>query len=274
MPNHLMSKIHLEGDPKRIQELLEHVKYDDGDIGSLDCNKIIPMPDSLRLTSGTIEWESIGAYLSKVNPTNMNFPADNKLAEELFNKICGMLEDVYGSLCLFNYINIDMSYHQIEYAVSMRYKDISPGEFIDLGAKYVSNLLKYGATSWYEWCCDNWGSKWSTYDVEPFVNNTMTFKTANAPIIPVVGKLGSMFPDIKITYKWADEDPGRNTGVIELFNSGHESFMPADDSVKAWDLFQECWNLSKEELENIQLELKNVDVENVEVKNVEVENIV
>ena len=61
MPNHLRSKIYLEGDPKRIQELLEFVKYDDGDIGTLDCNKVIPMPESLNLISGTIEWDCIGA---------------------------------------------------------------------------------------------------------------------------------------------------------------------------------------------------------------------
>ena len=264
MPNHLMSKIYLEGDPKRIQELLEYVKYDDGDIGSLDCNKVIPMPDSLHLTSGTIEWGSISAYLSKVNPTNMNFPVDNKPSEELFNKICDMLNDAR----LLRHLYTNMSYQNIVDMVNARYKDMSPDEFIDLGAKYVSNLLKYGATSWYDWCYDNWGSKWGAYDAEPFANNTMTFKTANAPIIPVISKLGSMFPDIKITYKWANEDWGRNTGVIELFNSSHESFMPADYSCTAWELFQECWNLPKEELEDIQLELKNVDVENVEVENI------
>lgn len=247
MPNHLMSKIHLEGDPKRIHELLEYVKYDDGDIGSLDCNKVIPMPDSLHLTSGTIEWESISAYLSKVNPTNMNyFPVDNKLSEESFDQICGVLDD---ALVLYH-LYTNMSYQNIVDMVNARYKDMSPDEFIDLGAKYVSNLLKYGATSWYDWCCDNWGSKWGAYDAEPFANNTMTFKTANAPIIPVISKLGSMFPDIKITYKWANEDFGRNTGVMKVFNSSSSSVIPGDYSGSAWVLVQECWNLTKEELDD------------------------
>ena len=127
---------------------------------------------------------------------------------------------------------------------------MSTDEFIELGSKYISNLLNYGATSWYEWCYNNWGSKWSTYDTEPFINNTMTFKTANAPISPVISKLGSMYPDIKITYKWADEDSGRNTGMMELFNSGVEGVLPEDYSVEAWGIFQECWNIPKEELKN------------------------
>lgn len=245
MPNHFMSKIHLEGDQKRIQEMLEYIKYDDGDIGSLDCNKIIPMPESLNLVSGSIEWESIGAYLSKVNPINTDFPIDDKLSFEEFNKILHILDDVIG----FRHLCTIMSYQTITHNANARFR-MSADEFIDLGAKYVSNLLKYGATSWYFWCCDNWGSKWGAYDAEPFVNNTMTFKTANAPIIPVISKLGSMYPDIKITYKFADEDIGRNTGMITLFNSALDSCMPADDSEKAWEIVQECWGLSKEELEN------------------------
>lgn len=245
MPNHFMSKIHLEGDQKRIQEMLEHVKYDDGDIGTLDCNKIIPMPESLNLESGSIEWESIGAYLSKVNPINTDFPIDDKLSFEEFNKIYDILDNTVG----FRHLCAIMSYQTIKYNANARYR-MSPDEFIDLGAKYVSNLLKYGATSWYYWCCENWGSKWGAYDAEPFVNNTMTFKTANAPIIPVISKLGTMYPDIKITYKFADEDYGRNTGMITLFNSASDSCMPADDSEEAWEIVRECWGLSRDELEN------------------------
>jgi len=245
MPNHFMSKIYLEGDQKRIQEMLEHVKYDDGDIGSLDCNKIIPMPESLNMESGSIEWESIGAYLSKVNPLNTDFPIDDKLSFEEFNKINDILDDTIG----FRHLCTIMSYQHIAHNANARFR-MSPDEFIDLGAKYVSNLLKYGATSWYYWRYNNWGSKWGAYDAEPFANNTMTFKTANAPIIPVISKLGSMYQDIKITYKFADEDIGRNTGMITLFNLASDSCMPADDSEEAWEIVRECWGLSRDELEN------------------------
>jgi len=27
---------------------------------------------------------------------------------------------------------------------------------------------EYGTASWYDWCCENWGTKWNAYDVEYF----------------------------------------------------------------------------------------------------------
>jgi len=251
MPNHVMSKIYLEGDPKRIQELLECVKYDDGDIGSLDCNKVIPMPKGLNLESGVIEWDSICAYLSKVNPINMNFPTDHKLPNDLFKHICDELADVFGSRPIYT----NMSYEQIVYTVNTRFENMSADELIDLGGKYVSNLLQHGATSWYYWRISNWGSSWNTYDAEPFVNNTMTFKSANTPIDKVINELGEMYPDIKITYKYADEDFGRNTGVMELYKHGLEGLLPAEYSDEAFDIVKECWNCSDEELEKYKAEV-------------------
>ena len=252
MPNHFMSKIYLEGDPKRIQELLEHVKYDDGDIGSLDCNKVIPMPKDLDLESGSIEWESICAYLSKVNPVNMNFQTDHKLPNDLFKHICDELADVFGIRPIYT----NMSYEQIVYIANTRFNNMPADKFIDLGNKYISNLLKYGATSWYYWCRDNWGSAYNTYGAEPFVNNTMTFKTGNSPVSNVINEIGEMYPDIKITYKYADEDFGRNTGVMELYKHGLEGLLPAEYSDEAFDIVKECWSLSDEELEKYKAEFK------------------
>jgi len=34
-------------------------------------------------------------------------------------------------------------------------------KYITEGEKYKSNLDKYGYTTWYDWACDNWGTKWN-----------------------------------------------------------------------------------------------------------------
>lgn len=53
MPNHVINKICMQGDPKEIQSMLEQIKNDDFGIGTVDFDKIIPMPKSLDIESGT-----------------------------------------------------------------------------------------------------------------------------------------------------------------------------------------------------------------------------
>ena len=44
MPNHDINNIRISGDPALIRELLESVQADEQSLGSIDFNKIIPMP--------------------------------------------------------------------------------------------------------------------------------------------------------------------------------------------------------------------------------------
>ena len=47
MPNHITNKIKLFGDESDIRRLMEAVKNDEYGIGTLDFDKIIPMPDNI-----------------------------------------------------------------------------------------------------------------------------------------------------------------------------------------------------------------------------------
>ena len=53
MPNHIVNHISLHGDPQKIREMLEAIKSDKLGVGSVDFNKIIPMPESLNIEAGT-----------------------------------------------------------------------------------------------------------------------------------------------------------------------------------------------------------------------------
>ena len=62
MPNHVTNHIKISGDPKRIKELLEAVKYDDVGLGSIDFNKVIPKPASLDIECGSNTDAGLKAY--------------------------------------------------------------------------------------------------------------------------------------------------------------------------------------------------------------------
>ena len=47
MPNHIKNIITLKGDEQKIREMLEEIQYDELGLGTVDFNKIIPMPESL-----------------------------------------------------------------------------------------------------------------------------------------------------------------------------------------------------------------------------------
>ena len=47
MPNHVTSVITLSGDESRIKAMLEAIKTNEYGVGSVDFNKILPMPDNI-----------------------------------------------------------------------------------------------------------------------------------------------------------------------------------------------------------------------------------
>jgi len=54
----------------------------------------------------------------------------------------------------------------------------------------------------YQWCCENWGTKWGTYNGDGINKTTRGFSTsfssAWAPPEPVIAKLAEMYPKLRI----------------------------------------------------------------------------
>lgn len=48
MPNHVVNKVYFDGEQKTIDTLLETIKPDTGNLGEIDFEKIIPMPEELH----------------------------------------------------------------------------------------------------------------------------------------------------------------------------------------------------------------------------------
>ena len=67
----------------------------------------------------------------------------------------------------------------------------------------------------YEWCCDNWGTKWNAYGVV-WSYDELYFQTAWNTPLPILEALSREFPDVTIKVEYADEDIGSNCGTIIL----------------------------------------------------------
>ena len=75
-----------------------------------------------------------------------------------------------------------------------------------------SQLIRdYGYDNWYDWCVENWGTKWGlgdNADMEWDGGNVVTyeFDTAWGPPEPVYHVLAEKFPDLHIS--WFYDEPG------------------------------------------------------------------
>ena len=129
------------------------------------------------------------------------------------------------------------SYENISWAQKKTFE-----EWAELGELYLINLEKYGATTWYDWCCNHWGTKWNAMDVV-WNDNTVQFDTAWETPKPIFKKLSRLFPDISFEVSYADEDIGNNCGMMEWNESGfRETYY--NDSVS---FACEVWNLDPED---------------------------
>ena len=90
MPNHVINRLTFDCPEDRLKQILSEICYDkesDSDqkgIGTIDFNKITPMPESLNIECGSNTDDGINLYLTSVNPRVDYFGTD-KLDKKQFN---------------------------------------------------------------------------------------------------------------------------------------------------------------------------------------------
>lgn len=210
MPNHVKNRVRFTGEQSRIDELLRTVQNDEEGFGTIDFNKIISMPKELEIECGSRTDDGFKAYSDFITVC-------------LFDRSDGKI-DVFSIP------------ESSEKAFLKIRKDID-AETFKLGKQAYQNKIKFGHTGWYDWCIDNWGTKWNAYGFGEFESNTLSFCTAWSRTMPVMTRLSEMFPDVHFNYAWADEDFGCNVGEAELQN-GETTFenIPAPFSKEAYEM--------------------------------------
>lgn len=204
MPNWVENRLSYNDNETEIKEMLEKIRYDNATIGTIDFNKIIPMPKSLDIECGSRTDKGIEMVKNYLE----NLPAELKGKEGTYEEV---LEDLHNH-------SADIS-------------DDEEKKIWDIGVTAVDNLYKYNAPTWYEWCNDNWNTKWNAcgYDENTDYSDSdfIWFQTAWSAPVPVIQKLSEMYPNIELTLEFADEDLGQNCGEMK-FKDGDifEEYIP------------------------------------------------
>ena len=217
MPNYVRNIIKFEGTQEDILDMLKRIQNDSIGIGSIDFNKLIPMPESLNIECGSRTTQGVKMvkdFILKLTTEKLVSIQDNKELEKVLNE---------------------------------QTKNV-PEESLDkweLGIKAALNQMKYGAETWYEWACENWGTKWNSCNFGEnsgsFEDNTIQFDTAWSPPHPVMEKLAEEYPNISFEHRWADEDLGQNCGKSEYENGERTSALVPSNHKTALEFAAIVW---------------------------------
>ena len=75
--------------------------------------------------------------------------------------------------------------------------------------KYTTNLIKYGAKDWYDWCNRHWGTKWSDCDTDMNYDDTtslgFSFNTAWSPPSEAFVKIGKLYPTLTFVLSFQEQ---------------------------------------------------------------------
>lgn len=219
MPNYVCNKIELKGNMNIITSMLNKIKHDDYGKGTIDFNKVIPMPETLNMEYGSRTDTCILVYLTNKGTIKFeDFSEENKiLAKTLVN----------------NMFNTDYLERKLEEICGEDKEEYITDENYNKGKQYVDNYKNYGATTWYEWSIRNWGTKWNACGYEEDVDystngNYLEFETAWSAPHPIIEKLSEDYPEITFVHKWADEDLGSNCGM-RIYENGEFHMLDITD---------------------------------------------
>lgn len=205
MPNHITNVIEFDCPPEQFVRIAESLKSDPSEpLGQVDFNKLIPMPASLDIEAGSRGETGYRAYREFVSKAKGLGPVETLKLEQQYKERFSTDPMIW-----------------------------------ELGKQYDSNIQKYGCPNWYDWCVDNWNTKWNAYECTPVepADRRLEFLTAWAGVPPIVEAISNRCPSVTVRYAWADENIGYNVGKA-VYENGKEiaSDIPREGSKEAYEM--------------------------------------
>ena len=106
------------------------------------------------------------------------------------------------------------------------------------------NLKTYGAKHWYDWCLDNWGTKWGDYDTSLDASGRhgacLSFSTAWSPGTAGLEKISALHPEL--VFVNAYEESGCDFIGCDVFyrgkkiHGGSGGFPQGPDDWEDWEM--------------------------------------
>ena len=211
MPNHISNILTIEGDAKRVAQIKSDIISvdEEGYIRHIDFNKIIPMPESLHITSGSTTSNGLAILKYRAgDPTEINQIMGYQWATEFATP-----EDLINHMLEKGSANLEEAQRALD------------------------NEKLYGHRDWYSWSTSNWGTKWNAYDTNDNEDDGIYFQTAWSNPYPVMEALSRKYPDVVFHVRFADEDFGNNVGEYSLQNGNVISEnVPEGGSEEAYEM--------------------------------------
>ena len=248
MPNWVINKVKFSS---RGKEIIDKITSTNNDEEYVDFNKIIPMPKTLNITSGGNDRDAMQYALLKMDTLQLKQTIE-KLKETSTSFYGNYFEKIY-SCKKYTLEELEKVAKEFEEKLNsgkqdrfneVDYKELGVNNLEDLGNAYINNILQYGADSWYDWCCENWGTKWNASDTYIIDDNEIEFSTAWSCPLNIFKELSKQFSGVEIAVDFADEDIGSNCGKITFLNGEIEEYIDMDGNT---DFALEIWGYNKEE---------------------------
>jgi hypothetical protein len=178
MPNHCSNQVTVSGDADQLTAFLLAAKSGNED---LSFDNLFPCPQSLKdAASGSDEiyYDIVYGDLSKLAGYGW------------------IPDEIKGDRnALLTFVANRQGYHA--------------GKGIGIADLMKYNLETYGAKNWYDWCINNWGTKWGVYDSsggrsEDYLTPTLVynFTTAWGPATEGFVKISENFPGLSFDMEY------------------------------------------------------------------------
>lgn len=223
MPNYCDGTITLYASDERIKEVFAAIHGKDDN--PFDFNKIIPMPEALNVTQDFHEDLAYTAFICD---------GERLTKEEFLERLESSEENKMLCEEMTRYLFNESKDERISGIFDRYLQEWESGnanKMLDEGTLLVSNIRNYGAPTWYEWCCKNWGTKWNSCDAE-IRDHSICFYTAWSPCSEIIRALAVMFPDI--TFEYYYDEAGIGFCGREVYSNGSVLYYMEGNYSEYW----------------------------------------